>query len=219
MSAYPNRLNGYYTIEGVKYPSVSTILQAVAKPALYHWYFKRGHELTKEAPSKDMKGLWSDFNVKGRGRMDLGVDVHNYMEAFFKKQSYMPPLLGSPYLKAVKLFLAQESNNFEPISVERQLHSVTHGMAGTCDLIAKYKGKVFVIDWKTNDSARLFDDVALQMSPYAKMAEEMGIVERVDGRMAVSFGLEGKFTVGEYDDCFDTFLATMKLWKFLNNHA
>lgn len=211
------RIDGYYTIYGKRYPSVTTILSVLSKPALYYYYAQLSHTTTKSMLSTaTFKEVWSELNKQQSKTKDRGSDVHSYLEAYFKKADYIPQV-DSPYMQAVKNFLEKEGKEFELIMSERQVHSLTHGFAGTLDAIIKHKDKVYVVDFKTNKSARIFNEASLQLSAYQEAALEQSLVHKIDARMVICFGLEGKYQIKSVENCFDTFLAAQKLWQWIQD--
>lgn len=204
---FGNRKNGYYHIGGQEYPSVTTILQSIAKSALYRWHFNQGHL---------HGGDWDVFNVQKFKTMNRGSDVHALLEAHFKK-SHVRPAATDGYQRAALAFLEKEGLDILPVYIEQQVVSKKYGFAGTLDLAMFYQNKGYVCDFKTGKG--LYPEVALQLSAYSHALYEMGLVTRPQKLMAILFKEDGTYQIKTYKDEFKTFLAVKKLWTYLNEKA
>ena len=69
-------------------------------------------------------------------------------------------------------------HHVEPIEIEALLFNATQRYGGTCDLIARINGVVWLLDWKSSKSVafpdgRVYSDMRLQLAAY-KNAEFIG---------------------------------------------
>jgi predicted RecB family nuclease len=102
------------------------------------------------------------------------------------------------------------------ITIEEQEKTVVskkYGYAGTCDLVIRKNGTgLWVCDVKTGKDIYL--EAHLQLSAYKQALNENGVnVERAG---VILLKDTGNYKFEEVDDCFDAFLATKKMWEFLN---
>lgn len=139
-------------IDGILYPSVTTVLGHPPKPWLERWRAKWGVRAERKTAAANAIGtafhegaeglLWGR-NVLAHGR------VHNMLSRF------------EQWLDGVHLL---------PVETELKVISRKYGYAGTLDAIAEQDGKLVIFDWKTG--AGLYPDMELQLSAYAQAYEE-----------------------------------------------
>lgn len=126
-----------------KFPSVTSILKHTRPAseyfALKNWKKTQISELGEEQFKKNKK---STFN--------RGILFHHVVQLYFKNSTVPYVEGGSPdsgYWNSVSHVLKDITN---VIAVESAVVHPLLGYAGTLDLIAEYKGKLSVIDWKTS---------------------------------------------------------------------
>lgn len=211
MNKFSNRSGGYYTIDGKQYPSVTTILQAVAKPALINWACKMGWEIGNKAKtSQQVLEMFKKISDDAKSR---GSDAHDFIENYFKIGSKLPTVEQNPYVFGFKKFLVE--NEIKPLHVEFQIHSDKHLYAGTCDLHAIVNNIEYVIDFKTNQYARVYPDVEAQLNAYTNALFEMGLTKSALPTMCVAIGPKG-YSVGVWEkNDIEVFLNIYKVWKWL----
>jgi len=197
----------------VKLPSVTTILQAVNKPALVPWAAKMERELVMEAAAN----LWEDVPTapkmsraafvatlmervgkeKAHSKLlkqagDIGTQVHALIEWNMRRE--LGQLVGpEPRIlpQAQWAFMAYEdwkrSVNLTPLLIEQTVWSVKHGFAGTADWVGEitHDGKrVRVLgDWKSGKA--IYGESVLQNSAYAAALTEMGHGGNLEGGVIV----------------------------------
>lgn len=156
----------YRTPEGKQYPSVTTLLQAVAKPALVNWAANTERELVIQSAAD----LWEDIPLNGKtpkmnrtayittlqnriGKtkahqkeltkaMEIGSQVHALIEWNLRK-TLKQKVGAEPRIndKALWAFMVWEewakANSFSPILCEQIVWSESYGYAGTMDLLAR----------------------------------------------------------------------------------
>jgi hypothetical protein len=190
----------FYEIEGQQLPSVTTILSAIAKPALVKWAENTAKAATMDAAAD----LYIDLQRVGGGQLsragylatlegrmgkqkqteremkkaqEIGTQAHALVEWSIRQrlgQAVGPrPAATSA---AEWAFMAFEDwardANLEPVFTEQVVWSSTHGYAGTMDLLAKVDGKLAVIDFKTSKS--VYAEYQLQVAAYMHALNEMG---------------------------------------------
>lgn len=160
---------------GDLYPSVTTILNQAAKPALVNWAAKMVAEYAVEhrntwadLPAEDaiqlLKGAHRRYTQK---RMDIGSAVHTAIEAWMQTDDSDPPMVEAdllPYVSAGIQFL--DDHVLKVLRVEATLYNDTLQYAGTTDLFVELKdGRIAVADWKTGKG--IWPEVAWQLTAYA----------------------------------------------------
>ena len=166
----PNRVekngNRYYvTPDGNHYPSITSILAQQENLGLEAWKAKVGEKEAKRI---------------SRESAHLGTSVHQLAE--FYLSNYIIKLENEDK-KIVDTFnrlrfLLGNINNI--VGLEIPLFSDLLRVAGTCDCIAEYNGKLSVIDFKTSRRPKKeewIDDYYMQTFAYKLMFEEMTGIE------------------------------------------
>lgn len=190
----------FYHIEDQDLPSVTTILGAIAKPALVKWAENTARAATIDAAAD----LYADLSkIAGAvpmsrpayiatlaGRLgkakaaerelakaaEIGSQTHALIEWSLRRalgQVVTRPATTPP---AEWAFMAFEdwakSVDLQPIFIEQTVWSHTHGYAGTLDLVAKVHGEITLIDFKT--SKGIYAEYDLQSVAYQHALGEMG---------------------------------------------
>jgi len=152
----------YYTLEdGTRLPSVTTVLGAQKKQAIFEWRKRVGEEeanrISKQATSR-------------------GTNVHTICENYLNnKPDYMKGIMPDAleYFLSIKPYLNKINNIHYQ---EAALWSKQLGMAGRVDCIAEYEGELSVIDFKTSKRIKTkesIQDYFWQTCAYALMVEEL----------------------------------------------
>lgn len=160
----------FYDIEGEKFPSVTTILNALPEP---FWLKKWKRDEPNHA------------DISGRARV-RGTLFHYRVGCFFAQEFDLPkPDLElrdderrfidsgmtedvSTMMEQFHIFAAEVGMGeaFMPRLVEQMVYNKELRYAGTLDLIAEYEGDVWVIDVKTGKS--VYDSYEAQIAAYSK---------------------------------------------------
>jgi len=152
----------YYTLDdGTRLPSVTTVLGAQKKQAIFEWRKRVGEEeanrISKQATSR-------------------GTNVHTICENYLNnKVDYMKGIMPDAleYFLSIKPYLNRINNIHYQ---EAALWSKQLGMAGRVDVIAEYEGELAVIDFKTASRPKSRDsimDYFWQTTAYSLMYEEL----------------------------------------------
>lgn len=209
---FANRSNGYYTIGDKRYPSVTTILQALAKPALINWAAIKGWEIgSKAKTSGELLKLFREISDAAKSR---GSDAHQFIENFFKIKTPIPSVDVNPYAFGFRRFLSE--NKVKPLHTEFQLHSHRYQYAGTCDFHGLINGIEYVADFKTNEHARVYADVELQLNAYSNAVHELGLTKEVLPTMCIAIGPKGYGVKAWTDNPIQKFLNAYEVWKWMN---
>lgn len=158
----------YKTPDGKNYPSITTVLSSYSKKAIMEWRARVGDEEANRISRK----------ASGRGTK-LHNTVENYLlnEMSQMKIQTMMPDIKELFLK-LKPYLDQHVNNI--YGIEQPLYSHKLRLAGRCDCIGEWDGKISIIDWKTASRTKEKDHIAnyfMQASAYAEMFEEITGIE------------------------------------------
>jgi hypothetical protein len=234
----------WYKIEDKEYPSVTTILSVIGKPALIAWSGKVERELVTAASMslyRDLHGTpkLSDIayltslqtrlgleraHVKELAKAgEIGTQAHSLIEwnlrAGMMESAGPSPRIGD---KAMWAFMAWEdwkkSVNLKPIFIEQTVWSTQYGYAGTMDLFAEVNGVPTVIDWKTGKA--IYPEAYLQNAAYRVALREMGHGDAVQGiivrlpKNTEDPEFEAVIVPESEETLFDTFLHTFELWKW-----
>lgn len=126
-----------------KYHSVTSILKQT-RPASEYFALKNW----KKAQISELGE--GQFKKNKKNTFNRGILFHHAVQLYFKNNTLPYVEGGSPYSgywKSVSHVLKDITN---VVAVESAVVHPLLGYAGTLDLIAEYKGKLSVIDWKTS---------------------------------------------------------------------
>jgi hypothetical protein len=190
----------YDTPEG-SYPSVTTILSIIGKPALVPWAAKVERTLVTQVaadlyedahgtPKMSRSAYLTTLECRlGKERAhtkelakagEIGSQVHKLIEWTLRSTLYAEP---GPCPKisdrAQWAFMCFEewakTVDLKPLLIEQTVWSATHGYAGTADLIAEINGRLTLVDFKT--AKRVYAETDLQVAAYIHALQEMGHYE------------------------------------------
>jgi len=156
---FPDGKRYYTTPDGIKLPSVTTVIGAKDKAAIIAWRKRVGEEEANK------------ISRKASGR---GTNVHTLCERYLNNEP-----LGEimPDAKAMFLPLKPILNRINNIHYQEcALWSVKLGMAGRVDCIGEFDGVLSVIDFKTSKRIKKREDIDnyfAQCVAYACMYEEL----------------------------------------------
>lgn len=166
---------------GEKFPSVTTVISAVSKPALAPWAAKQAAVFAVQSYSqwKDLPETEAIKLISGASRRtvdiasDIGTHVHECIESYIAHLD-MP----NPTPEHMRHFDAWRAA-FRPTFLlsEKTVYNRTVGYAGSFDFIANIDGVTTLIDVKTGKN--LWPETALQLSAYAN-----GEFVDIDGKEA-----------------------------------
>ena len=190
----------FYDVDGQHFPSVTSILQAVAKPALVPWAAKQERELVYSA----VRRLISNPEVKRENFMaslelavgqekahvretqkalTIGSECHALIEWHLRRE--LKQAVGTePAVseKALWAFMVYEewrkASNLSVSLVEQVVYSKRYGYAGTLDWGGEIdhdlgNGRVTVVgDWKSGKA--VYPEAHLQIAAYGHALLEMG---------------------------------------------
>ena len=222
---FPRRRNGWYYLNDRKYVSVTTVLQALAKPALVPWAARTAAEAVLEDPAtyNTAEAAAAAIYRKRDSAANRGSLVHSLAEATARGAEL--DLAGVPedargYAEA---FLAwTRAMRPTPLFTEANVYSDRHGYAGTTDLIAAFPDKqVRLVDFKTTGD--IYREVGLQLEAYRQadfIIPHVGEPRRialppVAETAAVLLRPDGTFEYRTLRGDLEVFLSLLRVWQWM----
>src|SRR6202047_3080492 len=186
----------FYTIHGQHWPSVTTILDIIAKPALGPWYAKEERryfeaamlEVLSRPGARDPEDVLTAVAeaVTGGKAADkakqqaatIGAAIHAGIEGALRTQlgddAGSEPRLPDAAAWAVESWKDwAKSVALEPLAIERTVYCEVCGYAGTLDLYARVHGVLTVLDWKSGKA--IYPEAFLQNVAYRHAATRRGM--------------------------------------------
>jgi len=186
----------FYHVEGRELPSVTTVLEVIAKPALGPWYAKeerryfetamlevlsrpgaRDPEYVLAAVAEAVTGVKAADKEKQRAAM-IGTAVHAGIE-WHLRRALGEDAGPEPHLPDAAAWAVESwkdwaaSVELAPLAIERTVYCLDCGYAGTLDLYARVKGVPSVLDWKTGRA--IYPEAFLQNVAYRHAARRLGM--------------------------------------------
>ena len=148
----------FYDIDGVNYPSVTSVLSMRKSEGLKKWRKSIGEDVAN----------WEMRRCANRGK-----SLHTLVEQYMKNETpSIRDVLPLGLFKLMKPYLDQ-INNIR--LVEEIMYSKNLTLAGQVDCVAEYNGKLSVIDFKTANKERIeewVENYFLQCTAYSIMYNE-----------------------------------------------
>lgn len=194
----------YETPTGTKYPSVTSVIGILGKAAIHEWRARVGEEEANRVSSRAAK---------------RGTSIHSLCEDYLLNKEVKPNIFDLEVFNSIKPRLDKIS---EVHCLETQLFSHHLRVAGTVDCIARYAGKMSVIDFKTSKRLKTRDEIHtyfMQTAAYAVMFEELtGIpVSQLVIIMAVDDYKEPLVFIEKRDDWISEFINVREDYSKLYN--
>lgn len=148
----------YATPSGKKYPSVTTVTGLLKKDIINEWRKRVGDEEANKISSKAAK---------------RGTRIHTLCEKYLLNEEVSVQLFDNEMWNSLRPLLDDIDDIY---ALEQPLYSDHLQVAGTVDCIARYKGKLSVIDFKSSKRIKHRDDIHdyfIQCSAYAVAFEEL----------------------------------------------
>lgn len=151
----------YSTPEGIKYPSITTVLSILSRAAIMAWRKRVGAE---------------EANKISHRASTRGTAVHAIIEKYLNneedyREGYMPNIIDN-FLTVKEVLDARIGKIY---AQEVPLYSDYLGVAGRVDCVAEFDGKPSIIDFKTSKRLKSLDQVEsyfMQEAFYAVAWEE-----------------------------------------------
>jgi genome maintenance exonuclease 1 len=148
----------YETPTGKKYPSVTTVTGLLKKDIITSWRKRVGDEEANKISSKAAK---------------RGTRIHTLCEKYLLNEEVSVGMFDNEMWNSLRPLLDDIDDIY---ALEQPLYSDHLQVAGTVDCIARYKGKLSVIDFKSSKRIKHRDDIHdyfIQCSAYAVAFEEL----------------------------------------------
>ena len=225
MDKFGRRRDGFYHLpEGRKYPSVTTILSVLAKPALIHWAAKTSASLVLDDPMQydtAEKAAGGIYAARDKAA-DRGSMVHSLIEALFKgaavETETMPEHVRGYYAAFWRWVKTVDP---KPVYAEATVYNDEFGYAGTTDLVAAFPDKSLrLIDFKT--SGAIYRESSLQLEAYRRAGWILPrgtqatpiLMPPVSETAIVRLDSDGSFEYRTMNGNFEAFLAAKTLWEW-----
>jgi len=222
----------YYTIEGKKIPSVTTILNVLNKPQLVSWaarltrdYIKQELLAYKRADSfKDLdldkllaKSELEHDRVRNAAAAH-GIAVHSSIASYIGNKHNIA--YEDPAIRAFREW--EDAAKFVPIATEKLVFSREHQYAGTADLIGTLNGRLAILDIKTGRG--VYPEYKLQLAAYGVAWGEMSghfpeVCMNLHVRSDFTIAEANTFTAAELFPLFQTFLAAKRLFEWQSDQT
>lgn len=148
----------YLTPTGEKYPSVTGVTGFGTKKEIMEWRDRVGHE---------------EANRISTRAANRGTRLHKICEDHMYGKPVNPDMFD---IEIWNQFKSQIEHIDNIHGIESKLYSHKHKVAGTCDLIAEYKGVLSILDWKTSRRLKGIDEAdsyLMQCAAYAECFHEL----------------------------------------------
>jgi hypothetical protein len=151
----------YWTPNGKRYPSITTVLSSMNKDSILEWRKKVGEEeankITRRASSRGTKihKICEDYIL---GTLNESRMMPNLKQLFIQLKPEINKNIGSVY------------------AMEQALYSHKLRVAGRCDCIAEWEGELAIVDYKTSSKNKKEEYILnyfLQCTAYSEMFEEI----------------------------------------------
>ncbi len=195
-----------YTYHGEEFISLTKFIQRFHKPfESDYWSKKKADEAG--VPQDWILNEWKKLNDYAN---DVGTQTHNWIEDYFNGiWNPLPDNLDViNRINKFNIIFAKQLHKLEPLKFELRVFSKKWKIAGMIDSLFIYKGKIFIIDWKTNKDFTTDDhkkgkwekllypfdehwknhlsEYSIQLSLYALILEEWGF--EIGGAYLVHIG-------------------------------
>lgn len=208
----------WYEIDGQYYPSVTMILDVIAKGYGYDEW---------------LKSVSLNASYIARIAADKGTRIHRAIEQITMGEKIKNELEEYEFEVWEKICQWHEwftGLKVKPIASEQIVFSKSLGVAGTLDLVCEIEDKIYVLDYKTGGQ---YDSHDLQVAAYRHCMEEMGLTKetgKIDecGMVYIGAGTRTKKELNypgvkvqliDYDNSLKVFKHAVDVWKWKNPTA
>jgi hypothetical protein len=221
---------------GILVPSVTNIIDTLAKPYLRNWYSKLAAEeavrlekahpgLIKSKPSEANKWIAKAAERSLDVSASLGDKVHNATEMLARGEEPEIDAKIRPYIDSWEKFILECEPDF--LYLEATTYGTTDkdgaalGFAGTADFIATINEKTYVGDYKTGKA--IHTEASLQLSALAHTDEifdeetnELSPLPEIHGGLVVHITDNGYqlYTVTDLEQPWVEFQRLRGIWDF-----
>jgi ATP-dependent exoDNAse (exonuclease V) beta subunit len=153
-----------YTYEGDTFTSVTRFIQQFHKPFEQDYWSKKKAEQAG-VPQDWILAEWKKLNDYAN---EVGTDTHQWIEDYFNK-IWKPLPTNTDVIHRINKFnkiYVKQLHKLEPLKFEVRVFSKKWKIAGMIDSLFVYRGKIYILDWKTNKD---FTDDNHQKGTYEKL--------------------------------------------------
>lgn len=188
------------------YPSVTEVLNVIAKPNLIYWFKSR----TKE-----------EIDSISNKAINIGKEIHSIISRIEDGKKIEIDTQYPEEMKNVinSYFSWKKENSIEVISSEVSMLNKEFGYKGTLDRLARYDGKLILIEWKT--AKAIYPEYKLQVAAYKKAYETL-YKDKISEVRIIRLGkdkveYENKLIEDDMSDLFKVFLNALKICKWIKS--
>ena len=209
------------------FPSVTTILRVLEKPALTAWKIEQACLAVLSSPRQPGEAIDAFVNrvlnvdkeqeQEGQKARDLGTEIHKAIELAL--MGILPTDFMRPFVQPVM----EELDKLGRIVATEKI-VVGNGYAGKTDALLEGKGLV-LLDFKTTKKLpkESYSEHLLQTSAYSAALGNTGDGVIRTGNIYISTTEPGKIAVSLQDDWRNTFengfMPVLKYWQWVNQYS
>ena len=153
-----------YTYQKEPFISVTRFIQQFHKPFEQDYWSKV--KADQSGVTQDViLAEWKKLNDYAN---EVGTDTHQWIEDYFN-QIWKPLPVNTDVIHRINKFnkiYAKQLHKLEPLKFEVRVFSPKWKIAGMIDSLFIYRGKIYILDWKTNKD---FTDDSHQKGTYEKL--------------------------------------------------
>jgi len=137
-----------YTYEGEPFVSVTRFIQRFHKP-FEQDYWSKVKAQQSGVPQDWILAEWKKLNDYAN---EVGTDTHQWIEDYFNQVwKQLPSNLDVIHrINKFNKIYAKKLYKLEPLKFEVRVFSPKWKIAGMIDSLFLYRGKIYILDWKTN---------------------------------------------------------------------
>jgi ATP-dependent exoDNAse (exonuclease V) beta subunit len=137
-----------YTYLGEEFISVTRFIQQFHKPFEQEYWSQRKAD-EAGVPQEWILNEWKKLNDYAN---EVGTETHNWIEDYFNKnwKSLPTNLDVINRINKFNIIYAKQLHKLEPLKFEVRVFSKKWKIAGMIDSLFIYRGKIYILDWKTN---------------------------------------------------------------------
>ena len=205
-----------YDIDGVNYPSVTTICGILNSPSIMNWIpwavsqfvieglndMGDNDYVKRESIIALARKAAKDYNA---GSADIGTKVHEMIASFYDVDT-KEGISGVNFdvrnleVEAVKALMAflKWNDAYSPSATQNEIlvHSEEKGYAGTADMFCTIDGIPTVIDFKTSNNGRMYPEAKYQTAAYRYILKaEKNVIVTLNKKTGefVSYDVSGSY--------------------------
>ncbi len=146
-----------YTYNSEEYTSVTRFIQRFHKPfETEYWSKRKSQDLG--VPQQWILNQWKEINDHANY---IGSETHNWIENYFN-EVWQPLPKNIEIINRINKFnilYSEQLHKLEPLKFEVRIFSKKWKIAGMVDALFLYRGRIFIVDYKTNKNFTTDDNV------------------------------------------------------------